>query len=169
MSRFASLTTADALHRDAARMHVADIRDTWTGSDTHPGAHCKPRRFTSRMEAIGVVIPARNHVATISQCILGIFAANSYSGWRNALWIVVVADACTDQTAKVARHTVGAFGEVLEVTARSLRTARRIGESTLVEHFRHQPQHALLLASTDADTHVPRDWIDILRDREICA
>ena len=122
MSRFASLTTADSLHCDAARMRVAGIGDTWTGSDTHPGAHYKPRRFASRLEAVGVVIPARNHVATISQCILGVFAANSYSGWRNALWIVVVADACTDQTAKVARQTVGAFGEVLEVTARSLRT-----------------------------------------------
>ena len=81
--------------------------------------------------------------------------------------IVFVADACTDQTAKVARQTVGAFGEVLEVTARSLRTARRIGESALLEHFRHQPQLDLLLASTHADTHVPRDWIDSLRDREI--
>jgi hypothetical protein len=169
MPRFASLTTADALHRDAAGMHVADVRDTSTGSDTHGRAHYKPPRFASRMEAIGVVIPARNHAATISQCIRGIFAANSYSGWRNALWIVVVADACTDQTAKVARHAVGAFGEVLEVTARSLRTARRIGESTLLEHFRHQPRHALLLASTHADTQVPRDWIDILKDREICA
>jgi len=139
------------------------------GSHTHPDVHYKPCRYASKMEAIGVVIPARNHVATISQCILGIFAANSYSGWRNALWIVVVADACTDQTAKVARQTVGAFGEVLEVTARSLRTARRIGEGALLEHFRHQPQHDLLLTSTQADTHVPRDWIDILRDREICA
>ena len=94
MSRFASLTTADSLHRDAARMHVADKRDTSTGSDTHPGGHYKPLRFASRMGAIGVVIPARNRVATIAQCILGIFHANGYSGWRNALWIVVVADAC---------------------------------------------------------------------------
>src|ERR1700693_1341839 len=137
MPRFASLTTTEALYRDAARRYVADIREPWTGSDTHPGGHCSSRRFASRMEAIGVVIPAHNHVATISQCILRVFAANSYSGWRNALWIVVVADACTDETAKVARQTVGAFGEVLEVTARSLRTARRIGESALLEHFRH--------------------------------
>jgi hypothetical protein len=169
MPNFASLTTADALHRDAARIRGADARGTSRGGDTRPGAHYKPLRIASRIEAIGVVIPARNHAATISQCILGIFAANSYSGWRNALWIVVVADACTDQTAKVARHTVGAFGEVLEVTARSLRTARRLGESTLLEHFQHQPRHALLLASTHADTHVPCDWIDILNDREICA
>jgi hypothetical protein len=38
-----------------------------------------------------------------------------------------------------------------------------------LEHFRHQPRHALLLATTRADTHVPRDWIDILKDREIYA
>jgi len=169
MPPFASSTTADVPRCDAARMHVADIRNTWTGSGAHPGVHCKPRRFASWMETIGVLIPARNHVATISQCILGIFAANSYSGWRNGLWIIVVADACTDQTANVARHAVGAFGEVLEVTARSLRTARRIGESALLEHFRHQPRHSLLLASTHADTQVPRDWIDILTDKEICA
>jgi hypothetical protein len=167
MSPFASLTSADASHADSARMHVADLGDP--SRNTSSGAHCKPLGFASRLEAVGVVIPARNHAATISQSIRSIFAANSYSGWRNSLWIVVVADACTDQTAKVARHAVGAFGEVLEVTARSLRTARRIGESTVLEHFRHQPRHALLLATTRADTHVPRDWIDILKDREIYA
>jgi glycosyltransferase involved in cell wall biosynthesis len=123
-----------------------------------------PVRFAPRTEAVGVVIPARNHAATISQCILSIFAANNYSGWRNPLWIVVVADACTDQTAKLARDTIGAFGEVLEVTARSLRTACRIGESTVLEHFRNQSRHALLLASADADTHVPHDWIEILKE-----
>jgi len=75
-----------------------------------------------------------------------------------------VADAWTDQTAKLARDTIGAFGEVLEVTARSLRTACRIGESTVLEHFRNQSRHALLLASADADTHVPHDWIEILKE-----
>jgi hypothetical protein len=162
MPRFASLTTAEPPHRNAARMHAAEAADTSTASGPHPGARDKPRRFASRIEAVGVVIPAHNHAATISQCIRSIFAANSYSGWRKALWIVVVADGCTDQTAKVARHTIGAFGEVLEITARSLRTACRIGESTLLEHFRYQPRHALLLANTQADTHVPRDWIDTM-------
>jgi glycosyltransferase involved in cell wall biosynthesis len=148
---------------------VKEVTETPPASDTHPGAHYEPPRLASRMEAVGVVIPARNRAATISQCILSIFAANSYSGWRNALWIVVVADACTDQTAKVARHTLGAFGEVLEVSALSLRTARRIGESSLLEHFRHQTRHGIVLASTLADAPVPRDWINILKNRKICA
>jgi glycosyltransferase involved in cell wall biosynthesis len=148
---------------------VKEVTETPPASDTHPGAHYKPPRFAPTSEAVGVVIPARNHAATISRCILSIFAANSYSGWRNALWVVVVADACTDQTAKVARHTLGAFGEVLEVSALSLQTARRIGESSLLEHFRHQPRQAILLASTHADAHVPRDWISILKNGKICA
>jgi glycosyltransferase involved in cell wall biosynthesis len=121
-------------------------------------------RLGSRTEAVGIVIPAHNHAATISKCITSIFEASSFSGWQNALWIVVVADACTDQTAKVARRTIGAFGEVLEVTAQSLRTARRIGESTLLDHFRRRPRHAVMLASADADNRVPRDWIHMIKN-----
>ena len=123
-----------------------------------------PHREDMKTEAVGVIIPAHNHAATISKCITSIFEANSYSGWQNELWIVVVADACTDQTAKVARLTIGAFGEVLEVTAQSLRTAHRIGESTLLDHFRHRPRHAVMLASADADNRVPRDWIDMIEN-----
>src|ERR1700690_4148853 len=89
------------------------------------------RRATSKIQAVGIVIPVRDQSDTIAQCIQNIFAAPSHSGWRNSLWIVVVADACTDATAKVARNALGAFGEVLEVAARSLQTAHQIGVSTM--------------------------------------
>ena len=115
----------------------------------------------SAIEAVGVVIPARNQADTIAQCILSIFSANSYTGWRNSLWIVVVADACRDRTVKVARDAVGAFGEILEVAVQSSGTARGIGASTVLEHFHHKPRDAILLADTDAGTCVRRDWIDI--------
>jgi cellulose synthase/poly-beta-1,6-N-acetylglucosamine synthase-like glycosyltransferase len=116
--------------------------------------------------AVGVVIPARNQADTIAQCIHSIFAANSYVGWRNSLWIVVVADACRDKTAKIARDVVGAFGEVLEVAVQSSGTARGIGANTVLEHFHPRPQHAILLANADADTCVRRDWIDIQLKRQ---
>jgi glycosyltransferase involved in cell wall biosynthesis len=122
--------------------------------------------MASVIEAIGVVIPARNRADTIAQCILSIFAAHSYAGWRNSLWIVVVADACRDRTVKVARDAVGAFGEVLEVAVRSSGTARRIGAGTVLEHFHHKPRHSILLADTDADTCVSRDWIDMQLKRQ---
>jgi hypothetical protein len=128
-------------------------------SATVPAYH-EVSRAPSRIEAVGIVIAARNQSDAIGNCIYSIFAANSHSGWRNSLWIVVVADACTDATAKVARDALGAFGQVLEVSARSRQAAHRIGASTVMEHFRDVPRHALLLASTDAAADVRRDWIE---------
>jgi glycosyltransferase involved in cell wall biosynthesis len=116
---------------------------------------------SSEIEAVGVVMPAQNHADTIAQCILSIFSANSYAGWRHSLWIVVVADACRDRTVKVARDAVGAFGEVLQVAVQSNGTARGIGAGTVFEHFHHKPRRAILLANADANTCVSRDWIDI--------
>jgi len=116
-------------------------------------------RAPSKIRAVGIVIAARDQCDTIAKSILSIFAANSHSGWRNSLWIVVVADACTDATAKVARDAIGAFGEVLEVTARSTQTAHRIGASSVIEHFRDIPRHALLLTSVDAGTELHSDWM----------
>jgi glycosyltransferase involved in cell wall biosynthesis len=102
---------------------------------------------------------ARNHAETIAKCIASVFAANSYSGWRNSLWIVVVADSCTDDTAKAARNALGAFGQVLEVCACSQQTAHRIGSTAIAEHFRDVPRHTLFMTSTDATAELPHDWI----------
>jgi hypothetical protein len=119
-----------------------------------------PARSASNIQAVGIVILARNQAEAIAKCISGLFAANSYSGWHNSLWIVVVADACTDETAKAARIAVGAFGQVLEICARSTQAAHQLGASVVMEHFRNVPRHALLLTSTDASAVLPRDWVD---------
>jgi hypothetical protein len=117
-------------------------------------------RVPSKIAAVGIVISAHNRAATIESCIHSLFAANSHCGWHNSLWIVVVSDACTDDTAKIARSALGAFGQVLEVCARSPQTAHRIGTSAVLEHFHHVPRHALLLASADAAVDLQRNWIE---------
>ena len=136
----------------------------------HPASWIDPayrqgRSIPPTLEAVGVVVPAHNQADTVAQCILSIFAANSHIGWRNSLWVVVVADACRDRTAKIARAAVGAFGEVLEVAVQSRGTARLIGAGAVLEHFYPKPRQAVLLANADADTCVPREWIDIIRGR----
>jgi hypothetical protein len=118
-------------------------------------------RPASKIEAIGIVITAHNEGGSIGKCIHSLFAANSHSGWHNSLWVVVVADACTDDTAKAARRAVGAFGQVLEVSARSRQAAHRIGTAIAMEHFSNVPRHALLLASPDAAMELRPDWIDL--------
>jgi hypothetical protein len=116
--------------------------------------------LSSNIQAVGIVILARNQAEAIAKCIAGLFAANSYAGWHHSLWIVVVADACTDDTAKAARAALGAFGQVLEICARSAQAAHRLGASVVLEHFRDVPRHTLLLTSADATAELPRDWID---------
>lgn len=121
---------------------------------------CAPTRSAPKIQAVGIVVPAHNHARTIAQCIAGIFAANSHSGWRNSLWIVVVADASTDDTAKIAREALGAFGQVLEICAHSRQVAHQVGAAAVIEHFRDVPRHTLLLMSTTATVELPRDRID---------
>jgi hypothetical protein len=119
-----------------------------------------PTRSPSKIQAVGVVIPVRNHANVIAKCIAGLFAANSYSGWRNSIWIVVVADGSTDDTAKIARQALGAFGQVLEISAHSRQAANRLGAAAIIEHFRSVPPDCLLLTSRDATAELPRQWID---------
>src|SRR5260370_18488640 len=119
------------------------MQDPATSSDP---AYRPELYMPSVIEAVGVVIPARNQADTIAQCILSIFSANSYAGWRNSLWIVVVADACRDRTAKVARDAVGAFGEVLEVAVHSSATERGIGAGTVLDHVHNTLRHPISLA-----------------------
>jgi hypothetical protein len=119
-----------------------------------------PTRSPSKIEAIGIVVATSNNASQIAQCVAGLFAAIDHSGWHHSIWIVVVADACTDDTAKMARRALGAFGQVLEISARSRQLAHRLGASAVIEHFRHVPRHSLLLTSRDASSEVPHNWID---------
>lgn len=102
-----------------------------------------PTRSSSKIRAVGIVVLARNHSETIPKCIAGIFAANNYSGWHNSLWIVVVADSCTDDTAKAARNALGAFEQVLEVSAHSRQVAHQI---VVKHHVKEEEQPSGMFA-----------------------
>jgi glycosyltransferase involved in cell wall biosynthesis len=111
--------------------------------------------------SIGVIVPAQNEEATIKLCIESIITAAGHGGRADTLWIVVVADACSDATARIARRALGTFGRVLECNVRSAGTARRLGVEAVLEHFRGVDARSIWLANTDADTSVPGDWIDV--------
>jgi cellulose synthase/poly-beta-1,6-N-acetylglucosamine synthase-like glycosyltransferase len=111
--------------------------------------------------SIGVIVPARNEEATIRRCIQCIIAAADHIGRADSLWIVVVADACSDATARLAQRQLGTLGRVLKCNVRSAGAARRLGVEAVLEHFHGVDPHSIWLANTDADTCVPVDWIDI--------
>jgi hypothetical protein len=128
--------------------------------------HVAAPGHTSKIEALGIVMPVGNGVTAVSQSIHQIFAANSRSGWRTAIWLVVVADMCTDDTARVARRLVGSFGEVLEVRAHSEDDARRVGAAAVFEHFHRKPRHTIALTYARPGVDLPEEWIDHLLTAE---
>ena len=109
--------------------------------------------------SVGVVIPARNEQLTIGRCIESVIKSYEASSRCGKLWIVVVADQCTDMTVEFAHRELELQGEVIECSAGSPGTARRLGAAAVMHHFRAEDPRLLWLANTDADTRVPTDWI----------
>ena len=115
--------------------------------------------MTSSTWAVGVVIPASNEEATIEKCLRSVLAAAANCAHCRSFWVVVVADSCTDDTVRRARGILKGQGMVIECAVRSPGSARRIGVRAVLERFTGFDPKCIWLANTDADTHVPDNWL----------
>ncbi|BEP15210.1 glycosyltransferase family 2 protein [Acidothermaceae bacterium B102] len=107
------------------------------------------------IEAIGVVVPARNEEALLPACLASLQTAASHPGLGGVrVRLLVVLDGCTDGSADVAS---AAGVRILVVDAGNVGIARAAGVS---EILRWEPAiDGLWLAMTDADTTVPYHWL----------
>jgi glycosyltransferase involved in cell wall biosynthesis len=112
---------------------------------------------TVRTVAVGVVVPAHDEEELLPKALTALAAATLAARRRGlAVKVLVVADDCHDATAEVAR----AHGaNVLVVRQRNVGRARAAGFAALMEHHGQLPPERLWLASTDADSRVPPQWI----------
>jgi cellulose synthase/poly-beta-1,6-N-acetylglucosamine synthase-like glycosyltransferase len=108
-----------------------------------------PRAPISR---VGVVVPAHDEQEWIGPCLRALAVAAGQVPCP--VEIVVVADACSDATAEVAR-LAGDRVRVVEIGARNVGRARSAGWSLLAP----EPDPGCWLATTDADTLVPPQWL----------
>lgn len=100
---------------------------------------------------IAVIVPAHNEAHAIGECLASLAVAAADSRLQGEAVLVVVAlDACTDTTAEVC----ASYGvTTLAVDARCVGMARAAAAQYAVTCG------ARWLASTDADTTVPPDWL----------
>jgi glycosyltransferase involved in cell wall biosynthesis len=110
--------------------------------------------------AVGVGVPAHDEADVIEAGLRSIVRAAGRA--RVPTHVVVVADACGDDTAERARralaHARGVDGHVVEAQLRSAGAARQVALDLALERTGVAPE-AAWLASTDADTLVDVSWV----------
>jgi glycosyltransferase involved in cell wall biosynthesis len=107
------------------------------------------------IRAVGLVVPAHDEEDLLPACLAGIREAAGMAR-PTPVRVVVVADACTDQTAQLARSHGAA---VVEINARSVGAARQAGMREVLRQLGHLDPAQVWLATTDADTLVPPGWL----------
>jgi glycosyltransferase involved in cell wall biosynthesis len=106
------------------------------------------------IEAAAIAVPAHNEEMLLPACLRALRRAAR--GLGVPVHLLVVADACTDQTAAVSR---AGGARVTGIRARNVGAARAAGFAELLRLTAGSDPSAVWLATTDADTVVPPDWL----------
>ncbi|WP_185202459.1 glycosyltransferase family 2 protein [Glaciihabitans sp. INWT7] len=113
------------------------------------------------IEALAVVIPARNESALIARCLHSVQRAIDHLRAHSpapapSVSVVVVLDSCSDNTAELVRSFGGV--EVIEIDAASVGVARSVGVASALTGSGMDPRRTWV-ANTDADSTVPPQWL----------
>ena len=105
------------------------------------------------IRAVGVVVPAHDEQELLPACLASLRVAARHPALRHvAVHLVPVLDACSDDSGDVAPGA-------LEVRARNVGVARAAGFAEVIARESGRPPQQLWLATTDADSTVPADWL----------
>ena len=107
------------------------------------------------IQAVGVIVPAHNEQQLLPSCLASLRRAMRALG-GTPVHLIVVADACRDRTAHVARR---GGASVVTIGARSVGAARAAGVRAVLRRTGHLDPADVWLATTDADTLVPARWL----------
>ncbi len=107
----------------------------------------------SVIRAVGIVVPAHDEQVLLPACLASLRIAARHPALRHvAVHLVPVLDACSDDSGEVAPGG-------LEVQARNVGVARAAGFAAVLAREAGRPPEQLWLATTDADSAVPPDWL----------
>jgi glycosyltransferase involved in cell wall biosynthesis len=112
------------------------------------------------IQAVGVVVPARNEERGLAACLRGLSA--SAAAADVPVFAVVVLDSCTDDSAAVAADALAMSSLpalCMTTDAATVGGARRQGVEYLLSDTGGPDPVRLWIATTDADSLVPTNWI----------
>ena len=121
-----------------------------------------------RTSAVGVVLPVHNEEELVQRALTSLDDAfSALKGREIDLRIVVVLDSCSDNSVtmveewvrKQYRETNALLATIVACEASNVGIARGLGCTTLLEQFDHLDPGNIWIATTDADSRVPDDWL----------
>ncbi|MHB1536281.1 MAG: glycosyltransferase family 2 protein [Acidimicrobiales bacterium] len=119
------------------------------------------------IDTIGVAIPVHQEQARLGASLAALHAATRALGGGARVDVAVVLDACRDGSAEIAARWQQFWAQTLPRSELLVATcdetnvgaARRVGFELLLERAAPVALQRLWLASTDADSQVPRHWL----------
>ena len=137
-------------------VHGQSVRETGRS----PGTLTGTTRF-------GVVLPVHDEERLLPAAICALERAIRHASLLTEvpIGVAVVLDTCTDGSARIAEQwrdrmkESGINVEIHETSFRNVGQARRTGCQMLLDRWSDVEPGAIWLASTDADSEVPRGWI----------
>ncbi len=113
------------------------------------------------IDAIGIVVPARNEELRLPRCLAALEAATAGLGdavdSAPRVRVIVVVDASVDGTLRLAQEWPGV--EVVSTDAGRVGVARRAGIDHLLRGEAATDPGRVWIANTDADSAVPTEWL----------
>jgi glycosyltransferase involved in cell wall biosynthesis len=111
------------------------------------------------IEAIGIVVPARDEAVLIGSCMASLEAARAEVADRVETFLVLVLDACSDDSRAAAARWLTRPHRVLDVHCANVGRARAHGARCALRHFSRCDPARVWLANTDADSRVSQHWL----------
>lgn len=114
------------------------------------------------IRAVDVVVPAHDEQAHLGPCLTALRAAIAHPALAGIeVRLAVVLDSCSDHSGEIAERALLGAGaaRIVECAERSAGGARAVGAATLQRLLPRRELGAVWMATTDADTRVPPDWL----------
>jgi glycosyltransferase involved in cell wall biosynthesis len=125
------------------------------------------RRRSPRTKALGVVVPIHDEEDLLSDALEALGA--TFADVRDARvpsHLVLVFDSCRDASVDVATRWAKSLPRLepltmsaLTLDARNVGVARRLGCAAVLEHWENHRPENVWIATTDADSRVPQNWL----------
>ncbi|WP_417215825.1 glycosyltransferase [Arthrobacter sp.] len=125
-------------------------------------------RTVPRIGQITVIVPVRDEEELLGAALDHLRAAMDHveTDGRRKARLVVVLDACTDSSARIAEALAGVDPRVrvIHTAVRAVGAARDLGVRTALAALPAMSLRRHWIANTDADTRVPPDWLQVFAD-----